>query len=226
MFNRRLALCALTALMPVRSAFSWSSDLQRFKLTGDDGQTIQNFRIPSELDPTTVPGLIWKGRKEADIILYEFFDYNCSFCHQAAKELNKIIASDPGVKFGLINNPILSLGSMQAAKVQQAVLRIYGPKAAYNFHSALISQRGQKDGTLALDAALAAGLNRERIEETADSTIISDVITRQIKLAENLGMSMTPSFILAGTGMLGWMGINSLKEMIISARKCDQVSCL
>ena len=226
MFNRRLALCALTALMPVRNAFSWSSDLQRFKLTGDDGQTIQNFRIPSELDPTTAPGLIWKGRKEADIILYEFFDYNCSFCHQAAKGLNKILSSDPGVKLGLINNPILSLGSMQAAKVQQAVLRIYGPKAAYNFHSALISQRGQKDGTLALDAALAAGLNRERIEETADSTIISDVITRQIKLAENLGMSMTPSFILAGTGMLGWMGINSLKEMIISARKCDQVSCL
>ena len=226
MFNRRLALFALTALIPVRSAFSWSSDLNRFKLTGDDGQTIQNFRIPSELDPKTVPGLIWKGRNEADIILYEFFDYNCSFCHQAAKELNKILSADPSVKLGLINNPILSLGSMQAAKVQQAVLRIYGPKAAYNFHSALISQRGQKDGTLALDSALAAGLNRGRIEETADSAIISDVIARQIKLAENLGMSMTPSFILAGTGTLGWMGISSLKEMIISARKCDQVSCL
>ncbi|NBV94664.1 MAG: hypothetical protein EBT19_04550 [Methylocystaceae bacterium] len=226
MFNRRLALCVLTALIPARSAFSWSSDLQRFKLTSDDGQTIQNFRIPSELDPATVPGLIWSGRKDADVILFEFFDYNCSFCHQAAKELNKVLSTDPGVRLGLINNPILSLGSMQAAKVQQAVLRIYGPRAAYNFHSALFNQRGQKDGTLALDAALAAGLNRDRIEETADSTIIADVISRQIKLAENLGMSLTPSFILAGTGALGWMGINSLKEMIISARKCDQVSCL
>ncbi|NBT22728.1 MAG: hypothetical protein EBT10_05340 [Methylocystaceae bacterium] len=226
MFNRRLALCVLTALIPARSAFSWSSDLQRFKLTSDDGQTIQNFRIPSELDPATVPGLIWSGRKDADVILFEFFDYNCSFCHQAAKELNKVLSTDPGVRLGLINNPILSLGSMQAAKVQQAVLRIYGPRAAYNFHSALFNQRGQKDGTLALDVALAAGLNRDRIEETADSTIIADVISRQIKLAENLGMSLTPSFILAGTGALGWMGINSLKEMIISARKCDQVSCL
>ena len=226
MFNRRLALCVLTALIPARSAFSWSSDLQRFKLTSDDGQTIQNFRIPSELDPATVPGLIWSGRKDADVILFEFFDYNCSFCHQAAKELNKVLSTDPGVRLGLINNPILSLGSMQAAKVQQAVLRIYGPRAAYNFHSALFNQRGQKDGTLALDAALAAGLNRDRIEETADSAIIADVISRQIKLAENLGMSLTPSFILAGTGALGWMGINSLKEMIISARKCDQVSCL
>ena len=226
MFNRRLALCVLTALIPARSAFSWSSDLQRFKLTSDDGQTIQNFRIPSELDPATVPGLIWSGRKDADVILFEFFDYNCSFCHQAAKELNKVLSTDPGVRLGLINNPILSLGSMQAAKVQQAVLRIYGPRAAYNFHSALFNLRGQKDGTLALDVALAAGLNRDRIEETADSTIIADVISRQIKLAENLGMSLTPSFILAGTGALGWMGINSLKEMIISARKCDQVSCL
>jgi protein-disulfide isomerase len=226
MFNRRLALCVLTALIPARSAFSWSSDLQRFKLTSDDGQTIQNFRIPSELDPATVPGLIWSGRKDADVILFEFFDYNCSFCHQAAKELNKVLSTDPGVRLGLINNPILSLGSMQAAKVQQAVLRIYGPRAAYNFHSALFNQRGQKDGTLALDVALAAGLNRDMSEETADSAIIADVISRQIKLAENLGMSLTPSFILAGTGALGWMGINSLKEMIISARKCDQVSCL
>ena len=226
MFNRRRALCALMALIPVRKAFSGSSDLERFKLTGDDGQSIQNFRIPSELDPSTVPGLIWKGGKEADVILYEFFDYNCSFCHQAAKELNKILSADTGIRLGLVNNPILSLGSMQAAKVQQAVLRIYGPKAAYNFHLELIGQRGQKDGTLALDAALAAGLNREKIEETADSAIISDVITRQIKLAENLGMSMTPAFVLAGTGTLGWMGINSLKKMIMSARKCDQVSCV
>lgn len=226
MLNRRLALFTLTAFIPARSAFSWSSDLQRFKLIDDDGNTIQNFRIPSELDPATVPGLIWNGKKEADIILYEFFDYNCSFCHQAAKELNKILTTDPGVRLGLINNPILSIGSMQTAKVQQAVLRIYGPRAAYNFHSELFNHRGRKDGTLALDAALAAGLNRDRIEETADSAIISDIISRQDKLAENLGMTMTPSFILAGTGALGWMGINSLKEMIGSARKCDQISCL
>lgn len=82
-----------------------------------------------------------------------------------------------------------------------------------------------KDGVAALDAASLAGLNRDRVEETADSAIISDVISRQAKLAENLGMSMTPSFILAGSGALGWMGKNSLKEMIISARKCDQVFC-
>lgn len=225
MLNRRLALCALTAFMPLRSNFSWATDFERFKLTGDDGQSIQNFRIPSELDPAITPGLIWKGRKEADVILYEFFDYNCSFCRQAAKELDKILSTDPDMRLGLINNPILSLGSMQAAKVQQAVLKLYGPSTAYHFHSALFNQRGQKDGVAALDAASLAGLNRDRVEETADSAIISDVISRQAKLAENLGMSMTPSFILAGSGALGWMGKNSLKEMIISARKCDQVFC-
>jgi hypothetical protein len=38
-------------------------------------------------------------------------------------------------------------------------------------------------------------------------------------------MAMTPSFVLAGTGIMGWPGKQSLQDMIAAARKCDHPAC-
>jgi protein-disulfide isomerase len=104
------------------------------------------FRIPTEFYPSSLPGLLWKGTGSGGVELYEFFDYNCPHCKKAAREIDDLIGVNPGVKLALVNSPILSVGSVQAAKVQQAILRLYGPSVAYTFHRRMLARRGQVDG--------------------------------------------------------------------------------
>ncbi len=220
--TRRRTL-GLIGLLPLMASPARADD--EYPLRGDDGAPIQNFRIPSELDPATLPGVVWKGGKSADVILYEFFDYNCAFCRKAARDVETILARDPNLRLGLVNNPILSLGSVQAAKVQQAVLKLRGPSAAYDFHLKMFTKRGQSDGLSALEVVRSMGLDAKKVEEAADGEIVSQVLSRQARLAASLGMSMTPSFAIAGAGLLGWPGVATLRSIVANARKCDHPVC-
>jgi hypothetical protein len=222
--TRRLALQLIGAL-PLYAGAARAMDGQWAPLTADDGAPLQNFRIPVELDPARAPGVLWKGAQSASIVLYEFFDYNCAYCRKAAREIDAIVASDADLRLGLVNNPILGLGSVLAAKVQQAILRLHGPNVAFDFHQRLFAHRGGADGVAALAIARAMKLDVSKIEESADSDTVRDVLSRQEKLAANLGLQMTPAFVVAGYGLLGWPGSKSTRGIIDSVKRCGEPHC-
>lgn len=225
LLTRRAALGGLAALPFIDASPVRAEDDSAFALRGERGEPLRNFRIPAELDPASLPGVIWEGRRDGDVILYEFFDYNCAFCRKAAREIAAIAASDRNLRLGLVNDAILSIGSVQAAKVQQSVLRLYGPAKAYDFHLKMYAARGGANGRTALAVVRAMGLDAAKVEESADSETVGDVILRQTRLAEALGLAMTPSFIIAGVAILGWPGAKSLRDIIANARRCDQPVC-
>jgi protein-disulfide isomerase len=196
-----------------------------FLVRAEDGAHLQNFRIPSELDPASLPGVVWRGSRAGGVVLYEFFDYNCAYCRRAARDIDEMSAADPELRIGLVNNPILSLGSVQTAKVQQAVLRLYGPAVAYDFHKRMFAKRGLSDGVSALVVAREIGLDAAKVEESADSAVVADVLQRQARHAASLGMSTTPSFIVAGVGLLGWPGKKAMQSIVSNARQCDRLVC-
>jgi protein-disulfide isomerase len=202
-----------------------AQDSRPYDLIGDDGKRVANYRLPSELSLTGLPGIIWTGSAAPDLILAEFFDYNCPYCRKAAADLDAIVAKDSTLRLGLINNAIIGLGSVQSAKVQQAVLKLYGPKRAYDFHKAMFAHRGANDGPLALEVAQSLGLDRDKIEAAADGDDVSSVLKRQVKLASDLGFYATPSFMLNGVGILGYPGPQSTARMIAAVRKCDKLAC-
>ena len=74
-------------------------------------------------------GVTWLGPREASVTLYEFFDYNCPWCRAAARDLDDLVKANPDLRIGLVNNPILSVQSAQAAKVAMAVQRAGGSAA-------------------------------------------------------------------------------------------------
>ncbi len=196
-----------------------------FDIVGDDGKPLPNYRLPNELSITDLPGIIWVGSSSPDVVLVEFFDYNCAYCRKASGDLDKIVASDKEFRLGLVNNAIIGLGSVLAAKVQQAVLKLYGPNRAYEFHKELLAHRGTNDGLSSLDIAKKMKLDAAAIETAADSDEVRDVLTRQVKLASSLGFAATPSFMMKNVGILGYPGPKSFQRMIASVRKCDKLVC-
>ena len=194
-------------------------------LRGDDGNAVPNIRIPPELSPSSLPGIVWTGPERADATLIEFFDYNCSWCRKAVTDLDTILRNDSAFRVGLVNYAVFGIGSVQAAKVQQAVLKLHGPARAYDYHKAMFARRGHNEGQSALAVVASLGLNVEQVTNAADGDDITRVLTRQAKLAEALGFNATPSFAMNGIGFSGYPGPRTIDGMIASVRACEKVAC-
>ncbi len=57
MRTRRQALSLIGAL-PLIAGAARGQEEQEYALRGDDGAAVRNFRIPAELDPATLPGIV------------------------------------------------------------------------------------------------------------------------------------------------------------------------
>ncbi len=218
-------LAAPTLPLPLLSRPARAQAGSLFPFAGDDGRQIYNYRLPSDLSAEGLPGVVWAGAASPDVILVEYFDYNCPYCRKAEHDLDLLLHRNAGLKLGLVNNPILSPGSVQAAKVQQAVLRTAGPAKAYGFHQAVYAKHGPVDGALALQVAGELGLDAKAIEAAANLPQIGGVIKRQADLASALGFEATPSFALGNIGILGYPGPDAMARAIADMRRCDKLAC-
>src|ERR1700728_4183297 len=111
------------------------------------------------------PRNVTLGNKNGDVTFVEFFDYNCGYCKRAMADMLDLMKSDPKLKVVLKEFPVLSEGSVEAAKVAVAV-RMQDPGGAkyLDFHQKLLGGRGPADKARALAAAKEAGLDTAKIE--------------------------------------------------------------
>jgi protein-disulfide isomerase len=229
-FNRRriiqgsaLTLLAAPSFTPARaqSGEGWHP------LKGDDGKPVPNTRLPVELtgEIDYLPGVVWVGSKSTAVTLYEFYDYNCPYCRVAAKDLHALVKTRSELRLGLVNNAILSLGSVQAAKVELALLLLKGPAVAYEFHQRLFAMPGTNDGQRALKLVEDLGVPRRQIEPAADSEKVGGMLREQTSLAANLGLAATPSFVAGGAGVLGYPGPKTIGGIVTSVDKCGEIAC-
>ena len=131
------------------------------------------------------PRNVTLGNKNGDVTFVEFFDYNCGYCKRAMSDMLDLMKSDPKLKVVLKEFPVLSEGSVEAAKVAVAV-RMQDPGGAkyLDFHQKLLGGRGAADKARALAAAKDAGLDVARIEKDMASPEVRATIEENFKLAE------------------------------------------
>lgn len=234
--RRQLLLGGLSSVVPALApgiaaglmpgvAFAQAQSRYLFDLRGDDGSRVVNYAMPAQFSARLLPGILWIGPASAKTTILEFFDYNCPYCARADRDLWSLAARDRTLRIGLVNNAVLSLGSFQAARVQQAVLRLYGQRRALQFHRRLYRRRGQKTGLMALAVARSMKLNMAAVEKAADSKQAGNVVVRQTRIANSLGFNVTPSFIVNKVGVLGYPGPKALRSMIAAVRACNKLAC-
>src|SRR5579864_4808376 len=163
------------------------------------------------------------GNKDGDVTFVEFFDYNCGYCKRAMADMLDLMKNDPKLKVVLKEFPVLSEGSVEAAKVAIAA-RMQDPKKYLDFHTKLLGGRGPADKARAMAAAKDAGLDTARIEKDLSSPEVKATIEENFKLAEDMGMNGTPSYVIGKQVVVGAVGLDGLKEKIGIAR-CGKASC-
>lgn len=166
------------------------------------------------------------GNPKGDVTVVEFFDYNCGFCKRAMDDMMKLIATDPKLKFVLKEFPVLGQSSLDAAKVGIALhMQDKDGKKYLKFHQTLLSGRGEVNRDRAMAAAKDAGADMARLEADLKSPEIDASLQESGKLADALGISGTPSYVMPNEVVPGAVGVAELKKRVEAVRKCGKATC-
>jgi protein-disulfide isomerase len=166
------------------------------------------------------PHQVVLGNPQGNVTLVEFFDYNCAFCKRALPDMMTLLKTDPNVRFVLKEFPVLGEGSVQAAHVAVAA-RMQDPTGAkyIEFHQKLLGGRGPADKARALAVAKEVGFDMPRLQKDMDSDEVKTTIDEDMKLAEELGVSGTPSYVVGDEVVVGAVGLDALKDKITAEHK-------
>ena len=160
------------------------------------------------------------GGRDGDVNFVEFFDYNCGFCKKAMADMIELMKADPKLRVTLKEFPVLGQGSVEAAQVAIAV-RMQDPsgKKYLDFHQKLLNSRGQADKAKAMAAAKDSGLDMARLEKDIASPEVKATLEESFKIAEDMGLNGTPSYVIGDQVVVGAIGADALKEKIATARR-------
>lgn len=156
----------------------------------------------------------WDGARDGDVVLVEFFDYACGYCKASLTDIDRLLAEDNRLKVVYRELPILSDESGEAAKAS-----LYAAKQGQygSFHRALYAAgRPSKDSIDA--AARKAGFDPAALKQATQASDISAEIENNIRLAQALQATGTPTWVVGDQVLSGAVGYDALKDAIARAR--------
>ena len=163
-------------------------------------------------DPSAPVG----GNPSGDVTVVEFFDYNCPYCRRVAPTLAEVEEADASLRIVYKEFPILGPGSRFAARAALAAQK-QGTYPA--FHTALMRAQEQLDENEVITIAQAVGLDAARLQQDMQDPAIEDAIARNLELAEALGITGTPSFVIGDRIVPGAIDRRTLERLIAGARQ-------
>jgi len=161
------------------------------------------------------PGDFVGGNPDGDVSVVEFFDYRCPYCKRVMPQLLELRQTDVGLRFVYKEFPILGPDSMIAARAAIAA-RAQGKYEP--LHDALMSSRGQLSEAAVLQVAAEVGLDVERLLKDMNAPEVNDIIARNYALAQALGITGTPSFVIGDNVVRGAVSGAELKRRVAEAR--------
>ena len=175
---------------------------------------LSNQRDILENDPNA-PVL---GNPDGDVTVVEFFDYNCPYCRRAKPALLELLEFDPNVRLVYREWPILGEGSVYAAK---AALASRNQGKYEEFHWAMMSMNGRSEEASVLRVAREIGLDIDKLKADMNSQEIAEHIQTSMQLAQALGFSGTPSFVIGDNLVPGLVDASQMIELVGEARAAE-----
>lgn len=178
------------------------------------------YPIPVELlaGLDEIQGKVTLGNRDADIRLIEFFDYNCGYCRQAARDIRPLLAANKDVALVLVNYAVLGIPSIGATRVALAFSKQKAAKYL-DFHQQLFEVRGTRSDDAAIAIAGKLGANRKQLLIDADSEAVTNAMLMAARVGEKFGFMATPSYLLGREGFAGFLTLTQKQAAIDEARK-------
>lgn len=163
------------------------------------------------------PNQVVMGNPNGDVTMVEFFDYNCGYCKRAHHDMLALLETDPNLRFVMKEFPVLGEGSVEAARVSIAVSEL-APEKFEEFHIQLLLGPGQANAAKAIRVATSLGIDGSQLEEATKTDRAAQTIQEVYMLADALGLTGTPSYVVGDQVLFGAVGEDQLRASVAKAR--------
>lgn len=161
------------------------------------------------------PNAPFVGNADGDAVVVEFFDYNCPYCKRAAANVKELLAADSDVRVVYREWPILGEGSVFAAR---AALAARAQGKYEEMHWALMEARGRVEEASVLALARSLDLDVDQLVADMQSDEVNAHLAASSQLAQSLGFTGTPAFVIGDALVPGAVPLEELQELIAEKR--------
>ncbi|MBA4047042.1 MAG: disulfide bond formation protein DsbA [Sphingomonas sp.] len=159
-------------------------------------------------------GNAWGGNPAGDVVVVEYFDYNCGYCRASLPVVDQLVASDAKVRVIYRDWPILSDESATAARYSLVAAEMGRFR---QFHEALYAAGPVTDATIQ-QAVARAGLDLAAVRAAVDTPRIDAELERNLGTAKKLGLSGSPSWVIGDQVVSSALPLEELQRLVAEAR--------
>jgi protein-disulfide isomerase len=164
------------------------------------------------------PGTGPVGAFKPDVVVVEYFDYNCPYCKKLVPTLKALLAQDSHIGLVYKDWPILGPVSEYAAASALAA----GWQGKYlAAHQALLSGPRLAQVDQVDDILQHAGVNMETLKKdrVGHAKEIAALLTRNDAEAQALGLKGTPGILVGRQLVAGIADLGTLKTLVANSRR-------
>jgi protein-disulfide isomerase len=156
------------------------------------------------------------GNPKGDVTLVEFFDYRCPYCKAMSDQIAEVVKADGKTKLVMKEFAVLGPESVTAAK---AALASREQKKYEEFHRALMRLKEPLTEKTLMKTAADVGINTDKLKKDMDDPKIDTILKNNLKLAHDLNVDATPTFVIGDQIVTGAIPAQNLKQLIDQTRK-------
>ena len=158
------------------------------------------------------------GNPEGDITIVEFLDYRCGFCRRAFPEVEELVSTDGNIRIIVKELPVLGPQSELASRFAIATLQTEGADAYKAIHDALMTFRGQISEQSLARLSDQNGFDTAAIRTAMESPEVEEVINENRTLAQALRVNGTPTFVIGGQMLRGFLPLEGMSQIVAEER--------
>lgn len=156
------------------------------------------------------------GNPKGDVVVIEFFDYNCGYCKMMFTKVLKGVEKDGNIRWVLVDLPTLSETSEKAALAGLAANK---QGKYFEMHSALMTHKGGLTDEVILSLAEKVGLDMEQYKKDVEAEELKDLLKKNRQIADSLEFRGIPQFVIGDYISRGAMMGNELEENVKIVRE-------
>ncbi|MBH43810.1 MAG: hypothetical protein CMP25_03350 [Rickettsiales bacterium] len=155
---------------------------------------------------------LFSGKTNAKKIIIEFFDYNCGYCKRAHKEIMNLLDEEGDLKIIYKNLPILSKQSTYLAKLSLALGQTNN-RVFLEFHKYIFNLKKIDQKSIELFFKNKK-IDFKKIQILSESEDINTKLEQNLEIANRIGISGTPAYIIKNELISGFIGKSMLKSLL------------
>lgn len=175
----------------------------------------QSFLEQMKTNPSAIIGSSpTTGASSQQIVLLEFSDFQCPFCARAHQTIKQFMDKHQGQVTLVYKHLPLSQIHSEALPAAKASWAAQQQGKFWQYQDALFSQQEKLGEDLYVQIATTLNLDLEQFNRDRQSAEAQASIQKDLELAQALGISGTPFFVMNGETFSGAVELSEMEEVL------------